>query len=146
MGWPELFLLVLSPGIELRGAIPYGVAVGMEPVLVGIVATALNILLVLPLFFFLDHVFPMFESWSVSQRLLRRARNAAAPYVDQYGRIGLALFVAVPLPGSGVYTGALAAYVLGIPRKSSMAGIAVGAAIAGMLVTCISAGFVPLLL
>ncbi|MCK4328136.1 MAG: small multi-drug export protein [Candidatus Diapherotrites archaeon] len=146
MGWLEVFLLVLSPGIELRGAIPYGIATGMDPIVVGIAATVANILLVFPLFFFLDHVFPMFESWTLSQKLLKRARRAAAPYVDQYGRIGLALFVAVPLPGSGVYSGALAAYVLGVPRKSSMVGIGVGAALAGMLVTCISAGFLPMLL
>jgi len=144
MGFLEIFLLVLTPGIELRGAIPYGIAVGMDPVVVGLAATVLNVLLIIPVFLFLDHVFPFFEKWKITQKLLVRTRKKVQPYVDQYARVGLALFVAVPLPGSGVYTGALAAYVLGVPRKEAFAGIAVGACFAGLLVTCISAGFIPL--
>ncbi|MFC2174742.1 COG2426 family protein [archaeon] len=146
MAWLEILLLVLTPGIELRGAIPYGIAIGMDPLAVALFATVANMALVFPLFIFLDNVFPFFEKWGLTQKIISRTQKAAKPYLDQYGLIGLALFVAIPLPGSGVYTGALAAYLFGVPKKVSTPAIALGAAVAGILVTCISAGFIPLLL
>ncbi len=56
-------------------------------------------------------------------------------YVDKYGTIGLALFIGVPLPGSGVWTGALAAFLLGFKRKEFSIANIVGVLIAGVIVT-----------
>ena len=112
----QLFFLTLVPWIELRGSIPYGIALGLNPILVLLFCIVVNILLLLPLFFFLDHLFPFIRHWAIIDKIVMRVQTKSEKYVDRWGFVGLALFVGVPLPGSGVYSGALAAYLLGIPK------------------------------
>ncbi len=146
MSFLELALLTLTPGIELRGAIPYGIAIGMDPLTVAVFSVVVNIALIFPVFIFLDYVFPFFENWKISKFFVKRIQKKSKPYLDKYGFLGLALFVAVPLPGSGVYSGCLAAYLFGIKKKTSTPAIALGTVVAGLIVLFISAGFIPLLI
>ena len=64
-----------------------------------------------------------------------RARTNVEKYVDRWGTLGLALFIGVPLPGSGVYSGALGAYLLGFGFAQYMIAATLGVIIAGSLVT-----------
>lgn len=146
MSFFELLLLTLTPGIELRGSIPYGVATGMNPLIVTVFCIAINIALVFPLFILFDYFFLFFKHWKITKKIIMRTQKSVKPYIDSYGFWGLALFVAIPLPGSGVYTGALASYLFGVPKKTSVPAIALGTAVAGIMVFCISVGFLPILL
>ncbi len=138
-------LITLLPGIELRGSIVYGIGIGENPILVFLLCTIANILLIFPIFFFLNFIFPYFEHLPIIQPILERTRGKTNKYVEKYGFIGLAIFVAIPLPGSGAYSGALGAYLLGMKKRRAMPAIALGVVIAGILVTLAAVGFFAVL-
>jgi uncharacterized membrane protein len=73
------------------------------------------------------------------QKLLERTR-AKGDQVKKYGAIGLMIFVAIPAPGTGVWTGALLAFLFGLPFKQTLPALVAGAAIAGVLVSLATAG------
>ena len=141
-----MLIITIVPFIELRGSIPYGMAAGLNPWLVIWSCIAINILLIPVLFFILTFIFhklteiPVFGKWM--ERKLNKIHRKAGKYVDKYGPIGLALFVGVPLPGSGAYTGALAAFLLTMDKKRAIGAIAVGVIIAGVIISLASLGFV----
>ena len=130
-----LILITILPGIELRGSIPIGFAMGYAPLLIFVACTIANIALIPLVFMFLDHIFPLFQKVSVVNKIVTRIQKKTFNYVNTYGVLGLTLFVAIPLPGSGAYSGALAAYIFDIERKRAYLAIALGVIIAGILVT-----------
>ncbi|MBN3037181.1 MAG: small multi-drug export protein [Candidatus Diapherotrites archaeon] len=142
----QLMVLTCLPWLELRGSIPAGIAMGLDPFSVFVVCTGVNMLLVFPVFVFLDHVFPFVEHWRLSQWVLRGVRRKSHKLVQKYGPLGLALFVAVPLPGTGAYAGSLAAYVFGVDRRMAVNAVALGVLFAGVFVTLLSSGVFSLLL
>jgi len=116
----RLFLITLIPEIELRGAVPVAVASGY-PLMPSLLFILLVNILIIPFIFIGLNLF--FNHLSKSSKLshhLEKVRKANIKKVEKYGLIGLALFVAVPLPGSGVYAGALLAWVLGLNKKYSL--------------------------
>lgn len=146
-----LTLITLIPALELRASIPYGI-LGSErwgitpglmswPVVV-LVCVAVNILLGLAVFWVLTPILRWLERFAWFRRLveplLQRAQTRLKPYVDRYGEIGVALFIGVPLPGSGVYTGAVGAFLLGLNRRKFIVANVVGVLIAAAAVTAIS--------
>lgn len=141
-----IILITIVPWIELRGSIPAGIALGENPLLVFALATIVNILMIFPIFLFLNLVFPFVENNHRIQPFLLSVRARAGKYVDKYGFLGLALFVAVPLPGTGAYSGALAAYLLGIKKRRAIPAIALGVLTAGIIIAAISTGALALLL
>ena len=77
-------------------------------------------------------------------KVLIKAQKKAAKLekkMDKWGYVALMLLVAVPLPGTGAYTGALVSWILGLNRKNSLIAIAAGVIIAGLLVLLITLGF-----
>jgi uncharacterized membrane protein len=139
--WVHVVVLSVLPWCELRGAIPYGVLKGMNPLLVFIVATATNIVIIYPLFVFLDWFFHLLERIPLMDKIILKTHKKAKPYVDRFGFLGLAFFVAVPLPGTGAYSGALAAHLFGIKNKKALLAIMVGVVFAGVVVTLFSTIF-----
>lgn len=131
----EVALISLLPFFELRLAIPYGIFTGLDPLSVFVVAVIMNALVVFPVYLFLDHVFPVFENWKISKTLLSHTRKKTKKFIQRYGVLGLLLFVAIPLPGSGAYTGCLAAKIFGIPKKESLLPIWFGVVAAAFIVT-----------
>ena len=140
-----IILLTLIPTLELRASIPYGILIARLPVLeVFAIAVIVNVLLGLVLFVLLDSLVKFFTRFQlindIYEKIVSRTQRKVEPYVERFGTLGVALFIAVPLPGSGVWTGALAAYLLGLKfRKFALANI-VGVLIAGVVVTAISLG------
>jgi len=132
------------PAIELRGAIPVGIALGVPPLTAFIVATLANIILILPIFYVLDTFFDFFRKYAWVDKIITQVQNKTQKYVEKYGVIGLLLFVAIPLPGSGAYSGCLAAYIFNVNRKQSHLSIAGGVMVAGILVYLASLGFLTL--
>ncbi len=132
-----IFLAVL-PWIELRGAIPYGILMGLDPIIVFLLATSANMVIVYPLFLFLEWFFHLVERFPLMDKVIKRTHKKAKPYVEKYGMIGLAIFVGVPLPGTGAYTGSLAAHIFGIKDKRAVFSVMSGVFIAGVLITIFS--------
>lgn len=128
------FLMAAWPILECRGAIPYGVLVGLDPATVFLVAFFGNILPVPFLLLFLNR----FERWVMGMgegnwlrrvyvKYIDRVRRRAKPTIDRYGLLGLTAFVAVPLPLTGAWTASLLSYLLGMETKRSLAAIVAGA-------------------
>ncbi len=134
-------LIAVMPWIEIRGAIPYAILrAGMDPLYIFPIAVFANILVIYPSFIFLDYVFEIMKRTPLNH-FIKKTQKKAKPYVEKYGLWGLCFFVAVPLPGTGAYSGALAAHIFGMKNKRAATSIAIGVFIAGVLVTLITVFF-----
>lgn len=145
--WMTFFMAML-PVVELRGAIPFGTAAGLPP-LVAMVAAILGNLVPAPLILLLiRRVFRWLRRLphlgGLIDRLERRA-HLKGRKVRKYRTLGLVLLVAVPLPGTGAWTGALVADVLDIRMRTALPAIILGVVIAGCLVTVMTCGVMNLL-
>lgn len=140
----DLLLLIgitIVPAIELRGSIPVGLARHLHPAWVVAVAVAANCLIIPPAFLVLDLTYDRWLSrFGIIRRQVDRVRRAGTRLVERYELLGLTLFVAVPLPGTGAYSGVLLAWLLGMRRQASMLAIAAGVVIAGIAVLLIASG------
>ncbi len=137
-----LVLLTLVPTLELRASIPYGIVDStLSAPLVIAICVAANIALA-PLVWLFVHkglAFFLKVAWieRLYERVVGRARERLHPYVERWGTFGLALFIGVPLPGSGVYSGALGAYLLGFDFRRYMLASVAGVVIAGAVVSAV---------
>ena len=135
-----LILLSITPVSELRGAIPYGLIIrNLNPPLVFAFSTLANMLAIPLAFLFLDflhHRLVRIKPYSlIFNRFVGKTRRRAHKYVEKYGWMGLAVFVAIPLPVTGAYSGTLAAWLLNVERKRAILALSVGVLIAGIIVT-----------
>jgi len=149
---PELVVVAIAalPISELRGAIPLALKLyGMSPLESYVLAVLGNLLPVPVLLLFLGRterylrrfaVFDRFFTW-----LFSRTRRRTRARVEKYGALALVLFVAVPLPVTGAWTGVAAAYVFGIEFRYAFPAISLGVLIAGVVVTLASLGAVSVL-
>ncbi|XP_066334333.1 uncharacterized protein [Miscanthus floridulus] len=141
LGWPDdavVFALATLPVIELRGAIPVGYWLRLHPVRLTILSVLGNMVPVPFIILYLKKLATFLSQKSASATrimdlLFERARRKAAP-VEEFQWLGLMLFVAVPFPGTGAWTGAFIASVLGMPFWSGFTANFVGVVLAGLLV------------
>lgn len=138
-----VFLISIVPWLELRGSIPLGIIMGLDVTKVFLISLLGGILVIPALFFTFDHIFPIARQIKIIDRLYliweTRVHRKYVKYSD-WEMLGLMLFVAVPLPGTGVYTGTFLAFLLDLDRKWSFVAISLGALIAGIVVTIITLG------
>ncbi|MBU7025387.1 MAG: small multi-drug export protein [Theionarchaea archaeon] len=139
----KLIFVSLLPWIELRGGIPLGVSMGLNPVHVFAICTVTDILLIPVLLVFLRYIMPIilkiefinrFYQWNVVSTLKRYERY------KKWEELGLALFVAIPLPFTGVYSGTFVSYLLNFKKREAFVSVASGAVMAGVVVTALSVG------
>jgi uncharacterized membrane protein len=135
-------LLSLLPIAELRGSIPFSLANGM-PVVAAFVLCVLTNMLVGPIaWLFLSTLHRLLLRWrpyaTLFERLVERARRKVHAAVERWGYWGLAIFVAIPLPFTGAWTGVLGAWVLGMEVRKSLLAVAAGVLIAGVVVTLVA--------
>ena len=145
---PELatFLIAASPIVELRGAIPFALAIfKLSPatayfvaVLGNIFSMLLALILLEPLSKFLMEHFKFFDVFFTN--LFEKTRKKHNHRFEKWGALALISFVAIPLPFTGGWTGAVAAFVFGVPFRRAVFLISFGIMIAGLLVTGISLG------
>ncbi|MEA2077203.1 MAG: small multi-drug export protein [Candidatus Marinimicrobia bacterium] len=135
----QVVLVTMIPTLELRASLPYAIWVLEMPwysafILVVIINIILGPIVYFALRFFLNIVIkiPFFNK--LYERSLHKVQTKIQPKVEKYGEWGLALFIGIPLPGSGVYTGALAAFVLDIKPKKFMIATVIGVLIAALIV------------
>ena len=134
-----LVAITFIPALELRASIPYGIARGYNWVFVVAVCVVANIVLGFLFFLFLDKCVHLFMRWPrfarIYEYLVERAQRRIHKSVERWGELGVGLFIGIPLPGSGVYTGAMAAYALGMSYRKFMVANVIGVLIAGTAVT-----------
>ena len=138
-------LMAMVPVIELRGAIPYGVAVaGLEIWQAALIAVIGNLLPIPFLVVFTRDVFAWMRKKSERlDRIVVRMETKADKNKDvvlRYQFWGLMILVAIPLPGTGAWTGALVAALMDLQLKRAMPAIALGVVIAAIIVTWITYG------
>jgi len=144
----ELYVILVAalPVVELRGAIPLGVALGLAPskafllALLGNLLVAPLALILLPWAVALATRVPLLaRAW---EALEARVRLRGEEQVQRLGALGLFLFVAVPLPGTGAWSGAVLAVVLGLKRRYALLAISFGVLAAGFIVLLLTGGAV----
>ena len=139
--------LSAAPVVELRGGIPYGVLLGLPVWGAFLAAVAGNLLPIPVILLFLDKVFAWMRGYNKLGALVRRLEAKAHLHgrkVVKYRSLGLFLLVAIPLPGTGAWTGALVASVLGMPPREAILPIALGVLGAGVLVSLATMGVIHL--
>jgi uncharacterized membrane protein len=137
-------LVTVSPISELRGGIPLGILeFGLDPLLVFFISVIANALIFFPVFFALRLFYvkvlyriPLFDKY------LDNLRKRGKPIVEKYGFWGLTLFVAIPLPITGAYTGTILAWLVDMDWKKAFPAVGVGVIIAGVIVFLITLGVI----
>jgi uncharacterized membrane protein len=146
----ELTVLITAalPIIELRGAIPVGISLGLSP----LHATGLSFLgSMIPVPFILFSIRPIFNKlkktpmFSKVIHKLCHSSQGKSGQIQKYGIWGLILFVAIPLPGTGIWSGSLAAALLDMRFKWAFPAILVGNLIAAGLILGLSHGVVSVM-
>ena len=138
------FLISMVPVIELRGAIPAAVLAGLDIRVALIVAIVGNLVPVPFIIVFIRKIFKWLQQKSrwlgdLVRRMEEKA-DAKKAQVLRYEFWGLLLLVAIPLPGTGAWTGALVAAMLDMQLKRAFPAIAAGVVVAGLIVTIATYG------
>ncbi len=139
----EITVLIVAalPVSELRGAIPLGMAMGLPLIKVITLSIIGNLLPVIPLLCFLEPVSEKlrhFKLWSSFFEWLFKRTQRKAEIVQRYEALGLALFVAIPLPITGAWTGCVAATLFKVKFRYAFLAIVAGVLIASIIVTSLS--------
>ena len=142
-----IFLISMLPIIELRGAIPIGAAIGLPWYLNMIVSIIGNMLPVPFILLFSVKAFEFMKKHNIMVKFIEKIENRAKKRSEGLATgefIGLMLFVAIPFPGTGAWTGALIAALLQFNRKRSFFYIGLGVVIASVIMTLASYGVISL--
>lgn len=145
----ELIVLFFSmtPIFELRGAIPLGISLGLNPIHSGIISIIGNILVLGILLKVLRPLMIFFEGTSLFKNTIgwvkRRAMEKAG-IIKRYSIVGLFFFVAIPIPTTGAWTGAVIATLLKLDYKKSFISMSMGIITAAMLVLSVYYGIINL--
>lgn len=139
------FLISMVPLVELRGAMPYAIFTNVPPVLAAIICVIGNMLPVPIIFFFARKVLEWGANKPVIGKFftfcLEKGHKGGEKLKAKAGRglfVALMLFVGIPLPGTGAWTGTLAASLLDMDFKSSVIAVMLGVLIAGIIMGTLS--------
>lgn len=139
----ELIVIIIAvlPVFELRGALPVAINLFHMPWYWAFLLALIGNMLPVPIILlFLDFFVRLISKVSIAERaanwVLERTR-ARSRIIQKYERIGLIIFVAIPLPLTGAWTGAIAAFLLGMKFHHAFLAILCGVIIAGAIVTCL---------
>lgn len=138
-----ILLISMVPIIELRGAIPVAIGMKIHPVIAFLICIIGNMIPVPFILLFIRPIFRYLKKFKRIERIITRLEEKAvnkskSKKISKYSFWGLALFVAIPLPGTGAWTGALIAALLNIRLKYALPSIFIGVITAGLLVSIIS--------
>jgi len=141
--WFATIILSALPISELRGSIPIAIGVyGLGPIETYFLAVLGNLIPVIPLLLFLEPVSTFLRRFKVGDVfftwLFTRTRQKHSERMEKYGPLALTLFVAIPLPVTGAWTGCAAAFVFGIKFRQALLAIFAGLLIAGIVVTLVT--------
>ncbi|GHT58575.1 hypothetical protein FACS1894109_13030 [Spirochaetia bacterium] len=133
--------LSFLPISELRGGIPFAIANGVPWYWAYLFSAGMNALVAPACWIFLSTLHKLFlkMGWykKFFDRFVERAREKLRGGVEKWGWLGVAAFVAIPLPVTGAWTGTLGAWILGISKRRTMLAVIIGVIAAGAIVTAV---------
>ena len=147
----KIFLIAMSPIFELRGSIPVALGVYHLPIwsayLVSIIGNLVPVVFLLLLLESVSqylsqrsYFFNRFFTW-----LFERTKKQHSSKFERWKEFALVIFVAIPIPFTGAWTGSLCAFVFGIPFKKAFPLIAAGVIMAGLITTLVSLGVIQII-
>lgn len=139
----QVIFWTFVPMFELRFSIPFGIIMReMNWITVFVTATITNIILGIVVFLLLEWIIKIITKIPFADKLwnkyVEKTQTKIQAGVEKYGEWAIAVFIGIPLPGSGVYTGALAAFLIGLDEKKFFIANIIGVLIAGIIVTILS--------
>lgn len=140
-GWLAVIIASMLPIIELRGAIPIGVTLGLEPIYSAILAILGSTIPVPFIFAFARPLIKLLKQSRIFKDKIEKFLNRTmkkSEKIQKYEFWGLVIFVGIPLPGTGAWTGALLATLLDIRFKRATLAIFLGNVLAGTIVFTIT--------
>ena len=139
------FFISMVPVIELRGGLPYGIT-GLDYPLALTAAVIGNMVPVPFIIVYIRHIFTWLRKrskwWDEKITRLEKKAHLKGRVVRKYSTIGLCILVAIPLPGTGAWTGALVAAVLDMRLKKAIPAIFLGVCIAAAIMTMVTFGLI----
>jgi uncharacterized membrane protein len=148
-------ILTIMPVTELRVGLPIAITYAIEKnisvFLIFSIVVLLNILVIFFIFYFLDNIHKIFMNIKIYRKIFDKFLEKFRKKVDKFERkyesfgfLALVLFVAIPLPATGAWTGCLTSWLLGLDRKKSILAISLGVIIAGVLILLGTLGVINL--
>tara|TARA_Y100000310_G_scaffold213829_1_gene214850 strand:+ start:25029 stop:25508 length:480 start_codon:yes stop_codon:yes gene_type:complete len=148
-------ILTIMPVTELRVGLPIAITYAIEKnisvFLIFSIVVLLNILVIFFIFYFLDNIHKIFMNIKIYRKIFDKFLEKFRKKVDKFERkyeslgfLALVLFVAIPLPATGAWTGCLVSWLLDLDRKKSILAIALGVIIAGLLILLGTLGIINL--
>ncbi len=142
--WDYVIAVVLSllPISELRGAIPWALARGMPWPGAYALCVGANALVAPLAWLFLNSLHRLFlkMAWysTVFARFVAKTQKKIGPQVERWGWLGIAVFIAIPLPITGAWTGSLGAWLLGLGKRKTFLAASLGVIVAGIIVSLVA--------
>ena len=144
---PELkvFVLAALPISEVRGSVPLGLYFGLSPIKIVLLSILGSVLPVFPILWGLNtltqhlrkiNIFDRFFEW------LFRRTHSKSKLIERLEEVGLAIFIAIPSPFTGVWTGCVAAYLFELPLIPTFIAAFVGTSLASLIVLGMSLGII----
>ncbi len=132
----QVMLLSLAPVVELRIAIPYGIAhLHLHPFVALGAAVVATWTVIVPMFLIMDLFYDRFFSRiKLIRHIVEEIRARGHGHVERWGVVGVGVYVSLPLPGPGVYSGVVLAWILGLPRWPAVLTLAAGVLVSALLV------------
>ena len=133
-----VFLISMFPLLELRGGM-IAAAVFKMPYLQAMVLCLLGNMLPMPfILLFITKIFDALKKTKLFKPMVQKIENKAMGKIQKYEFLGILLFVGIPLPGTGAWTGALIAALLGIKLRKSIPAILCGIFLASAIMSCVT--------
>ncbi len=140
-----IFIISLMPILELRGGLLAASFLGLDPIPSYIICMIGNLIPIPLILWFLDYVFDFMKKHNILKKFVlfcERKGNDKKESIEKYGFWGLVLFVGIPLPGTGAWTGCLIATLLRMDKKKALLAAIIGVIMASIIMMIISFGII----
>ncbi|MGM9882236.1 MAG: COG2426 family protein [Bacilli bacterium] len=138
-----VFIISMMPILELRGGLIAAALLKMDFIPSYVISIIGNVLPIPLVLLFLEKIFNWLKKFNKTKKLVIKLENkilSKKKQIDKYGYFGLLLFVGIPLPGTGAWTGSALAVLLHLDRKKSFIYILLGVILASIIMSILSFG------
>lgn len=138
-----IFIVSMLPIIELRGGLIAASLLHVNFIQAFIICFIGNILPVPFILLLIEKIFELLKKWNPTKKIVTKLEIktlSKKEQINKYGYLGLLLFVGIPLPGTGAWTGTLLAVLLHLDKKKSFVAISLGVLLAGIIMSILSYG------
>ena len=138
-----VFIISMLPILELRGGLIAATLLDVDFITAYIVSIIGNVLPIPIVLLFLEKIFNFLKKFKITEKIVTKFENKVLlkkETIDKYGYLGLLIFVGIPLPGTGAWTGSALAVLLHLNRKKSFIYILLGVILASIIMSIFSYG------